>query len=322
MAGARRVTPLQRPRRRTPRSFSLTPLAVAFVGIVLIGGVLSSIYYGTRVAAFRVSTVLVQGGTTISPMAVRSIVEEVLDNSYFGLVPNRFVYHVPHEEIERRLREIPRLSRVRITQPYRTVLSVEFEEYQPSALWCDDSTTCMFIDATGFAFAEAPASLTGSLYPRVVVASSSPSYAVHLPADVMLGDMLTLRTAFAQYGLSLLETRYIDEYDVWYVFTGGSVVKIRRKETADGIVKRLEQLFTTDEYASLPKVGFKSIDLRFGNRVYVRDKNASDEFDDETSEENSASTATAVTAVVEPEVAKVATSTTSGNATTRPKPLD
>lgn len=322
MAGARRVTQLQKPRRRTSRSFSLTSLAVAFVGIVLIGGVVSGIYYGTRITAFRVSTVLVQGGTTISPIAVRSIVEEVLDDSYFGLVPNRFAYRVPREEIERRLREIPRLSHVRITQPYRTVLSIEFEEYQPSALWCDDKTACMFIDATGFAFAEAPTSLTGSLYPRVVVASSSPSYAAHLPADVVLGDVLTLRTAFAQYGLSLLETRYIDAYDVWYVFTRGSVVKIRRKETVDVIAKRLEQLFITDEYASLPKVGFKSIDLRFGNRVYVRDNNAPDDVDVETPEEDSASTTTTLTTVIEPKADEVATSTASESTATNTQPLD
>ena len=274
----RNITKAKRHRPRTAaRSFAWRRSAKIFGVAAFFASVLTGVYYGTRVETFQVRTVLVQGGTTISPMAIRSVVEEVLDGSYFGLVPHRFAYQVPREEIERRLREVPRLAQVRITQPHRTELAIEFEEYQPRALWCGGAHECMFIDTVGFAFAEAPASLLGSLYPRITVSSSSPKYAAYVPSQVSLPDMLTLRAVFARYGLSLLEVRYVDDYDVWYLFTQGSVLKTRRAEPADMVIKRLEELFATTQYASLPKDGFKSIDLRFGNRVYVRDKNAQGE---------------------------------------------
>lgn len=295
----KRRTPLpqRRSARNTRRSFVFTPLATTLVLMVCAVLWATLTYYGTRAALFQVDTVQVQGGTTISPMAVRSVAEEVLEGSYFGLVPYRFTYRVPYAEIEERLRDMPRLANVRITQPERNILSIEFEEHQPHALWCD-TETCMFINQEGYAFADAPASLTGSLYPRVVVASTSPKYGNYVPADIPLREMFALRVSFAAYKLSLVETQYIDEHDVWYHFTDGGIIKTRRSDSADLIQKRLEQLFSTKEYAVLPKDGFKSIDLRFGNRVYVKDKNAKDE--------EVAAAATSVAA----EVVPVATTTT------------
>ena len=103
--------------------------------LILITVTIVSIWYVTRLTSFTIKEVRVSGGETISHDDVRTQVENELRGEYLRLVPHRFSFLYPHDEVVAALERIPRIHDISIVRKDRTVLEVTFSEYKPFALW-------------------------------------------------------------------------------------------------------------------------------------------------------------------------------------------
>lgn len=248
--------------------------------LILGGGLLVGVWYGTRAKFVTITTVEVSGSTTIDLRAVEQEVQSILDGSYLFLIPKRFSYTYPHDIIMNTLEHLPRVAHATVTRTSRTVLSVALSEYTSYALWCqsvasstapDAPGPCLFISEEGFAFAEAP-SLQGMTFLRYITPERNPVVGMILAS----ADYIQVTKEFAH---ALLRAHHLQVYaitetsdgDLRYRVRGGGELLVDKDADMQEVFANLDAVLNSTEFKHLTSGNFVYIDLRFGNKVFVKE---------------------------------------------------
>lgn len=271
------------------RRLLLSPLAKQLLLgsflLCLLAGVTYGVYTMTRVSKWQVATVAVSGGETVSHEAVEQAAEESLEGEYYALVPKTFVLTVPEDAIRDAVEEIPRVKDVAIEQVGQE-LRVAFTEYEPYALLCH-AETCFFVDETGVVFASAP-HLTGRTLLRIEVPDEIVVGSMPLPTErvawfVNLRDLL-----HEKFSWSVRSMAFQGDDGVAIFFTE-STLYVSAQSTPEKIVSDIEQILASKEFAHLEPENIEYVDMRYGNKVFVKEVGAESATpDDESSTEPSA----------------------------------
>lgn len=246
-----------------------------FIGLgilILLATVLTGVWYGTRISNLTLVTINVSGGETISHQLVREKAESVLAGSYLGIIPRRFAWFYPHEDVLGAVGSVERVKNPVVTRVSGTELQVAFLEYQSFALWCkENSDECLLIDNTGFAFARAP-KLTGGAFVRYYTLGRPPVVGetiVAAPPLLTMNEFISKVSANTKFAIASVE---IDSAkDVFYRISGGGEIKATLSMTADEVFSNLQAVLSAEEFANLAPGNFQYIDLRFGQKVFVND---------------------------------------------------
>jgi hypothetical protein len=242
---------------------------VFFVGILFFG-----IYKITRIDTFTIQTVSIFGGETISHEDVHARVETILSESYMGIIPKRFSYTYPKDEIIDHILKIPRIRTVFVEHERNTEISVTFDEYIPHALWCvydDLQKPCYFLDKIGYAFTEAP-KLQGYVFVRYYTESN---------IEIQRGQSIDSNTFMQiQSFIDMIERdsvfTIVEVYikrngDVECIVHGGGIFLIALGKDIQITLDNLKTVLASDEYAHIAPGNFKYIDVRFDNKVFVNE---------------------------------------------------
>ena len=248
--------------------------AVACVVLVVAVG----IWYGARRPAVTIHAVTVSGGTTVPHEVIEKKVESTLSGSYALLIPRRFSYGFPRDEIVEAINSIPRVHGASVVRASRNELAVTFEEYEPYALWCDSvptgSTTpsCVFVDETGFAYAPAP-SLNGESMMRFVVEGRMPESGVNVYDAETVRRYRMLSDAIAErhsHRLRLItETK---DGDLILHLNNSTNILMAKDSDIEDVFAHIESVFQTEEFKDVALENLEYIDVRFGNKVYVKER--------------------------------------------------
>ena len=262
-----------RPRRLDPNTVQLLKhIGVGLIVLAVVGLFITGVWYGTRLPALTITEVRASGGETIEPTEIERVVEEALDGTYLGLVPRRFAWLYPEEEIFEKVSTTERIFNVGITRE-GTALLVTYDEYVPFALWCgiEDEAPCVFVDKSGYAFGHAP-KLTGGSFLRFRTAGRDP----------VLGEQMADGSMFitAQELVRLLETQEwyvsyieIDQVDDMFIeLAAGGELKVNSKTLPTKTMEDLLVILTSEEFSHLRPGNFQYIDLRFGEKVFVNEE--------------------------------------------------
>ena len=261
-------------KRRVARSQQSMLKLQIFVGVtivVVLGLLMTALYYGTRASSMQIDEIVVIGGYTIPHAEVKRVVQQQLQGSYLRLIPRTFVWTYPEGTIEKRLLEIPRLKQSELLVEGQ-VLTVVFDEYQPQALWCgDEEGDCFFLDSAGFAFAKAP-ELTGSAFVRY----QEKGKAAEVKSQMVDRDFLSATSDFtdrlaSELGLYVTHVQVVDELDVTYRVSGGGEIKVAKGMDLDDTFNNLKTILGSEDFAHLDTGSFAYIDLRFGDKVFVNE---------------------------------------------------
>jgi hypothetical protein len=271
------MNPRQQKRKKYVDPGTVIIVRNIFWGVLVFAGVallITALWYGTRISALTIETVSVEGGVTINHELVKEKANGVLDEgAYLRLVPKRFFYTYPKENLLARVQEIPRIKDVRIEEINPTEIKISFTEYIPETLWCDysDDSSCYFLDNQGFAFAEAP-SLTGESLVRYV--SSEKEFM--LGTTPFLVEEYTHTKEFtrllSEVGWFVTKIEINAAGDVFYTLAKGSELKTTVAETPELLFENLMTIIRSEEFSHLTPGNFKYIDLRFGTRVFVNEE--------------------------------------------------
>lgn len=266
--------PSQRVRTLDPATvILLKQVGLGVLLLTLVSVLVTGIWYGTRLPALTITTVSATGGVTIPAATVVAAAESVLTGSYLGLVPRRFVYTYPETAVYEAVRSLERVHSVTVSRVGLNQLSISFKEYVPDALWCDSARTdteCWFIDETGYAFARAPQLQGGSLL-RYYTLHMEPARGVTVLSAV---DYEATKAFVASLGETgwFTETVLIDAVrDVFYGLTGGGELKASLTESTQRTLDSLLAIRAAEEFTHLAPGNFLYIDLRFGNKVFVKE---------------------------------------------------
>jgi hypothetical protein len=235
--------------------------------------IITAIWYATRVTAFTISKVTVEGGVTINKDFVKKTAEEQLEGTYMKLVPKRFAFTYPEENIFDSVIQVERIRDVQVQRVSGTEIRVTFDEFLPDSLWCslNEQTNCLFLDDLGFAFAKAP-SLTGESMVRYLTTEQ----------EVEIGTTpLTLEDYNATKGFAdslagldwyITKVEVNSTRDVFYTLAGGGEIKATLTESIQKPISNLETILGSKEFSHLKPGNFRYLDLRFGSRVFVNEE--------------------------------------------------
>ena len=267
----------RKPARRSQKAAENTWKRQVGIGVMLtciIGLILTGVWYGSRVESLTINTIEVVGGETIARDEVRRLTDELLVGSYYRLVPKQFAFTYPKQTITDRIMRLERVKNVLVERLDGTTLQIVFEEYKPFALWCEslESTSCAFLDRSGYAFTMAP-ELTGAAFIRYVVVDEELETGKQV-FDRSILDQATEFTEAAsdQLSLNVIGVIQTSVVELEYHLAGGGIIRTSRDVTAQDTFENLLTVLESTQFDHLEPGNFEYIDLRFGNKVYVKEE--------------------------------------------------
>lgn len=246
-------------------------------------------WYFVHLSAFTLQKIDITGGETVPHQDLELIIKQELDGSYYHLVPKRFAFLYPEEEILNKLKAVPRVKDVSIHREDGRTLIISFSEYKPHALWCARNssgqlTPCFFIDDQGVAFTSAPL-LTGSALLRFVDSKKDPSLHEQAFSHELLKTGETFSVGIGKrFGLAVEYLERVNENEMFVHLSSGGVLKISGDKSAENSLADLEAIFADKQFAHLSGGNFIHIDLRYGNKVFVQENEVVSESEESTEE--------------------------------------
>ncbi len=266
------MKPKRPPRRLNPdtvlliRHIIIGVMVVSFVSLLVL-----SVWYGTRISAFTIKEISVTGGETIPSETVVSKIDEALTGAYLGLIPKRFTFMYPHEAVASAVDSFERIKSFTLERTDFETLTVTFEEYMPDALWCDDGdTTCVFLDDTGFAFTAAP-SLKGGALLRFEKIGMTPVSGVQTFTPDEYQATHELVSLLKERGWFVSRAEIDAAADAYLLLVPSGELKVSLKDEPLTVVDNLMTVLSAPEFLHIEPGNFEYIDLRFGNKVFVKE---------------------------------------------------
>ncbi|MEX0917529.1 MAG: hypothetical protein WDZ93_00040 [Candidatus Paceibacterota bacterium] len=277
----------RRRRGTSPHGVLIRQILIGLTVLLLLGGVGTGIWYGTRTPALTITTIEVVGGDTVPHGAVRSVVAGQLEGAYFKLVPHRFAWLYPDASIQSEVERIPRVKDASVERTSGTEVVVDFTEYQPYALWCEPlrDERCLFLDEAGYAFEVAP-ELMGNSFVRYIDSEQTPelgTFAYEQETGVYFKSVVALLEA--QHDLTVTQVEQSAPDELTFHLVGGSMIKTSLRVSPEETIRNLDTVLASDEFAHFESGNFAYIDLRYGDRVFVKE-----EFGTETATSTATST--------------------------------
>jgi hypothetical protein len=262
----------KRRKRMDPNTLQLIRQIVGgFLVLFFIALLVTAVWYVTRLPALTIATVDVSGGQTIQPDLVRTLVSAELEGEYLRLVPRRFSLLYPKSDLVVAANKIDRIKDVQIERRSLTSIAVTYDEFVPDALWCTRANAeCVFLDATGYAFAKAP-TLSGGAFLRFEKLDVAPVTGVQAFATApyqKIHDLVDLLEDKAWFVSSVTTD---SAGDAFLQLTKGGELKVALSDEPAEIVDNLFTVLASPEFAELGPGAFEYVDLRFGNKVFVNE---------------------------------------------------
>lgn len=227
---------------------------------------------------FLIRDVTVSGNIGVSEDSIQSVVQADLLGRYGHIIPRSNVLFFPKQKIKTDVLNIsPRISSATVTIQGLHAVHIAITERAPNALWCvnDGNSDCYFIDETGKIFDHAPV-IQGSLYliftggvdtSRDILGQQFTSLDEYRNVQSFIHDIMIM-------GLTPVSVHVLlaHEYDV--MLEGGEHILFTTRLTVDESISNLESMFA-DPKLSLKNgttLSFSSLDLRYGNKVFFKDK--------------------------------------------------
>jgi cell division septal protein FtsQ len=272
MLGLGTMKPRKRRRHLNPNTLQLIKRIMGGVLLfIFVGALVWGSWYVSRLPALTIQTVTVEGGETISHELIRTLVWSELDGEYIRLIPKQFAWLYPRSTITTSLQKIGRIKNVSVNLRSSTELVVQFSEHQPDALWCAEAAdSCVFLDATGYAFAQAP-ELSGGSFVRLGKIGVTPVAGVQAFAAETYQRLRAFETLLANQGWYVARIEVDAAGDAYITLTRGGELKVALADEPEQIVANLFTVLNSPEFIMIGPGEFEYIDLRFGNKVFVNE---------------------------------------------------
>ncbi|MES2953139.1 MAG: hypothetical protein V4674_01100 [Patescibacteria group bacterium] len=270
--------------RRPPLSFSYKIL----IWCALAASFVLGLSFLARAEGLQLTGVLVRGNSIVPSEEVAQVAEGHLEGFYGYLFPRRNSFLYPRESMrEDLLSRFSRFLSVSIEKDDKRNLVIDVVERNLAYLLCDGegfTAPCYGVDRTGYIFDSAPEFSGGIIFAlkderSLLAATSTPVGRVVLPEEELsrlLGIRDALRETLRAHGAetTALGVRITQDSDYVLVLdTGEEHLELLFAEgDAATFASALDLVLLTPQFerkrVSLGLAALRSIDLRFGKKVY------------------------------------------------------
>lgn len=249
----------------------LKQIGIGLLVLSTVALIITGVWYGSRLQSLTISEVKVSGGETISHQLVKDIAWAEMQGQYLGLIPKQSAWFYPAENIKTELKRIERITNISVILINSKELQITFDEYVPFALWCNtvDSKDCLFVDESGYAFAKAP-NLTGGSFLRLSKIGTETKLQTEMVSKDEFLKLIETKKLLEEKGWFVSQIEVDKEGDAYLGLSPHSELKISSRQTPLETVDNLFTVLSTDEFSTLKPGDFNYIDLRYGNKVFVK----------------------------------------------------
>ncbi|OGZ05215.1 MAG: hypothetical protein A2845_02750 [Candidatus Lloydbacteria bacterium RIFCSPHIGHO2_01_FULL_49_22] len=242
-----------------------------------------AVSWGAEREAIRISTIEVSGAVASSADEIRNIAQKLLSEKILWRIDRNNALFYPSSELSLALLAFDaHIKAVDMNVEAKKILKINIIEYLPKHLWCmsgaEASTTdrgiCYLADSEGYVFALAP---EYSGYPfdiyRTNIAGESeqdtPIGLFMLPKEE-LERVYAVIAELEKEGIFVHEIDQLDEHD--YSFTSDKPWIFSWTSSKDPSASVANLKLAEEEIARTKKgtTTVKSIDLRFGNKIFYK----------------------------------------------------
>ena len=253
--------------RKRRRRVRLTVVLAAGI-LLLLSGAVGLAY----LPALQISAVQVEGAQTVSSSTVEAFVRARLEGSYAYILPKTNIFLYPKRSIARALvAAYPQFASVDVHAVDFHTIAVAIVEREPRALWCADR--CYLMDENGVVYGEAPV-----FSAPVYTAYQGTTTGERLPKQFLApGEFLPLSAlvdAIAQKipGEHLQAVEVDAQSDVQMHFVAGFIVRFALRDEGGDVFERFTLALQSAPFKDKPLSGFEYLDLRFGDKLYYKEK--------------------------------------------------
>lgn len=273
MAKKRSILHTQQLTRRKRRYKLIKVGALIVAGIAVLIGVVCLF----RLPHVSITSIAVEGAVETPEAEIRAHAERMMVGKQYFIFPKRSIFFYPKAAIETSIAEsYPRLEEVELTLSHWNSLRIIVRERETFGEWCNNggeastilsSSPCYVFDRNGYIFASMPLFSTGT--------STLIRYHGTLEGNP-LRQIFTPKLPFAQtsHFLSMLDPEgiivrniIVTEYGYELVAESGLRIFINPEQD---IQKTFDNLLLILDKAAKDLTAVQTIDLRFGNKVYLK----------------------------------------------------
>lgn len=243
---------------------SLGMLAVIIVPVLLL-----------KLSFWNIQNISVIGNGAVSEDSIRDIARNEIQGSYIHLYPKSNILLFPKSRIEQAiLSKFSRISDVKVTLKSLKEIEVSVVEQKPSALWCIDMhASCFFLNSDGFIFDTSPQFTDNVFVVYTGNIKDNPIGQRYVSADEF-SKLDTLVHQILSLNLKVVSVDALPDNDYAFMLSTGETIFITTRQSTDVTFSNLESVLS-DPKLQLRKgdgLSVLSIDLRFGNKVFYKQK--------------------------------------------------
>ena len=262
--------------QKRKRNFIRYLIFIVILFLILI----TSAIFLLRIDRIQIKNVEISGEQMISKEDLSTFINNTIQGSYLWVVPKtNYLLYNPKKTERDVLNQFPTIKSVSITRSDFQKLSVVVEERKPQSLWCEENETsdpqdCYFVDDTGFIFSKSPY-FSGNVYfvYRGLLDRNEPIGAHVLPQKDFQ-DFESFLNLVKKLKLNVVSANIEESKDFDIVLSSGTKILFNSQISYDDIYSNLSSVLKSDQFASSTIDSLDYVDLRFGNKVFLKSKNS------------------------------------------------
>ena len=273
-------------RTRHRKLQTLLALAVLSIGAGAVYG-LSVLSY---LPQFTIKEVSVEGAKNIAPPLIKAFIDTKLNDGSYHLFSRENIFLYPKADIVKSISGyFPRILNAHISRDalMAQAINVTVVEREPFARWCEGTGNrqeaigngnqtagqdCFDIDETGFVFAKSASTTSPGrvVFTGGLATSSPPIGQTFLPQHFT--GVLAFVSRLKEQGYQVTDVSVENEQDFKVSLSQGFALRASFGADADTLVRNLQDVLSSDTLRGKENK-IEYVDLRFGNRVYYKNKN-------------------------------------------------
>ncbi|MBM2818033.1 MAG: Cell division protein FtsQ [Parcubacteria group bacterium] len=271
-------------RRRRRKIFAIKAVTV----FLLLIGLVFLLSWFSKISRLQIENIEVSGNSSLSSDEIIDVMKKETSAKYFMIFSKNSIFLYPKQSIMAKLADdFKKIDSVSIKSKGLKTLAVSIAERERNALWCfseagegsliknENSSRCYFLDKGGLVFSEAP-DFSGNSFLRyygLLDGTIDPIGENYMTHD-RFKEVSRFVKSLEDLGINALEFQAESENDYAVNLKNGVKIIFDDKQPFDKTLENIQSILSEvdlkGEYSPTnpPKINY--VDLRFGNKVYLK----------------------------------------------------